>query len=116
MYPQADVPIVMLSLKSSYDAGEHIRLGQALAPLREEGVLIIGSGLTYHNMRGFGHAESTPIAQAFEAYLNKAIGQTDAGTRNEMLVRWERSEERRVGKECVSTCRSRWSPSHSKKK
>src|SRR3546814_19429505 len=52
MYPQADVPIVMLSLKSSYDAGEPLRLGQALAQLREEGVLIIGSGLTYHNKIG----------------------------------------------------------------
>lgn len=89
MYPQADIPIVMLSLKSSYDAGEHIMAGQALASLREEGVLIIGSGLTYHNMRGFRHAESTPIAQAFETYLSKAIGQADANRRNEMLVNWQ---------------------------
>jgi aromatic ring-opening dioxygenase catalytic subunit (LigB family) len=89
MYPKADVPIVMLSLKSSYDAQEHIRLGQALAPLRDEDVLIIGSGLTYHNMRGFRRVESTPVAEAFEAYLNKAVTQPDAGTRNDMLVRWE---------------------------
>jgi aromatic ring-opening dioxygenase catalytic subunit (LigB family) len=89
MYPEADVPIVMLSLKSSYDPEEHIRVGQALAPLRDEGVLIIGSGLTYHNMQGFRRAESTPIAEAFEAYLNTAIGQADASMRNEMLVRWE---------------------------
>ena len=89
MYPQADVPIVMLSLKSSYDAKEHIRIGQALAPLRDEGVLIIGSGLTYHNMRGFRRPESTPIAEAFEGYLNHAIGQADAAVRNDMLVRWE---------------------------
>lgn len=89
MYPEADVPVVMLSLKSSYDPGEHIRVGQALAPLRDEDVLIIGSGLTYHNMRGFRRAESTPIAEAFEAYLNTAIGQADASTRNQMLVRWE---------------------------
>jgi aromatic ring-opening dioxygenase catalytic subunit (LigB family) len=89
MYPQADVPVVMLSLKSSYDANEHIRIGQALAPLRDEGVLIIGSGLTYHNMQGFRRPESTPIAEAFEGYLNQAIGQADANVRNDMLVRWE---------------------------
>src|SRR3546814_13633716 len=35
-----------------------------------------------------------------------------AGLVNAILRRWQRSEERRVGKECVSTCRSRWSPSH----
>lgn len=89
MYPDADVPIVMLSLKSSYDPTEHIRAGQALIPLRDEGVLIVCSGLTYHNMRGFGRDESTPVAQAFEAYLDTAIAQTDANVRNDMLAHWE---------------------------
>lgn len=89
MYPDADVPVVMLSMKSNYDAAEHIRVGAALAPLRDEGVLIIGSGLTYHNMRGFGRDESTPVAAAFETYLNKAISNDSASGRNEMLVNWE---------------------------
>ncbi|RTZ47641.1 dioxygenase [Candidimonas sp. SYP-B2681] len=96
MYPEADVPVVMLSLKSSYDAAEHIRVGQALAPLRDEDVLIIGSGLTYHNMRGFRRPESTPIAQSFEAYLNTAIGQPDASIRNQMLVNWEKAANARL--------------------
>ena len=56
MYPNADMPIVLLSLKSSYDAAEHIKVGQAIASLRDEGILIVGSGLTYHNLRGFGRA------------------------------------------------------------
>jgi aromatic ring-opening dioxygenase catalytic subunit (LigB family) len=89
MYPDADVPIVLLSLKSSYNPEEHIRAGKALAPLRDEGVLIIGSGLTYHNMRGFGRDDATPVATAFEAYLNMAIGQADTSVRNDMLVQWE---------------------------
>ena len=89
MYPDADVPIVMLSLKSSYDPEEHIRIGQALAPLRDEGVLIIGSGLTYHNMRGFGRDESTQVAEAFERYLSDAIQQSDSKLRNAKLAQWE---------------------------
>lgn len=89
MYPNAEVPVVMLSLKSSYDPHEHIRAGQALQPLRDEGILIIGSGLTYHNMRGFGRDESTPIAEAFEKYLNNAVEQSDAEARNRMLETWE---------------------------
>jgi aromatic ring-opening dioxygenase catalytic subunit (LigB family) len=89
MYPDADVPVLMLSLKSGYDPVEHLRAGQALAPLRDEGVLIIGSGLTYHNMRGFGRSESAPVAQAFESYLNDAITQPDARLRNDKLVNWQ---------------------------
>ena len=50
-YPKADLPIVQVSLLASMDPAEHIRLGQALASLRDEGVLIIGSGMSYHNMR-----------------------------------------------------------------
>jgi len=88
MYPHADVPIVMLSLKRSYDAAEHIRLGQTLAPLRDEGVLIIGSGLSYHNMQGFGRRESTAVAEAFESYLNTAVT-ADPRRRNQMLIDWQ---------------------------
>ena len=89
MYPQAEVPVLMLSMKSGYDPAAHIRLGQALAPLRDEGVLILGSGLTYHNMRGFGRSESSAPAAAFEEWLNTAIGAPDAALRNAMLEGWE---------------------------
>jgi aromatic ring-opening dioxygenase catalytic subunit (LigB family) len=96
MYPQADVPVVLLSLKSSYDAAEHVRAGEAIARLRDEEVLIMGSGLTYHNMAGFGRASSTAPAQAFEDYLHRAIGQPDAATRNQMLVAWESAPAARL--------------------
>lgn len=95
MYPQAEVPVVMLSLKSGYDVQGHLRVGQALAPLRDEGVLIIGSGLTYHNMRGFGRDESTSIATAFQAYLDEAI-QANAAKRDNMLLQWETAPEARL--------------------
>ncbi|QYF93547.1 dioxygenase [Massilia sp. PAMC28688] len=95
MYPDADVPVVMLSLQSSYDPREHIRIGQALQPLREEGVLIIGSGLTYHNMRGFGRDDSGAVADAFERFLSHAIEQ-EAGTRNRLLEQWEQAPHARA--------------------
>lgn len=88
MYPEADVPIVMLSMKSGYDPDEHIRIGELLAPLRDEGVLIVGSGLTYHNMRGFNRATSTAVAESFEGYLHDAIAASHAQVRNERLVHW----------------------------
>jgi aromatic ring-opening dioxygenase catalytic subunit (LigB family) len=89
MYPQAEVPVVLLSLKNTLDAAEHIRVGRSLAPLREDGILIMGSGLTYHNMRGFGRRESTAVAAEFEAYLDAAITSPDPGRRDQLLIDWQ---------------------------
>jgi len=96
MYPAADVPVVMLSVKSTYDPEEHIRVGQALACLRDEGVLIMGSGLTYHNMSGMGRKTSAPVAEAFESYLGSAIAQSDWRVRNDLLIHWENAAGARL--------------------
>jgi aromatic ring-opening dioxygenase catalytic subunit (LigB family) len=69
-FPAADIPTVQLSLKSGLDPAEHLAIGRALAPLREEGVLIVGSGMSYHNMRGFGGAGLT-ASHAFDAWLRE---------------------------------------------
>lgn len=91
MYPEADIPVVLLSMKSSYDPLEHIKLGEALAPLRDEGILIIGSGLTYHNMRGFGRPASLESSVQFEQYLYEAISNNDPQQRNQALANWEQA-------------------------
>jgi aromatic ring-opening dioxygenase catalytic subunit (LigB family) len=96
MYPNADMPIVLLSLKSTYDPAEHIKVGQALASLRDEGILIVGSGLTYHNMRGFGRMESKPVSYDFEAYLNEAVSQPNAARRDAMLIDWQSAPSARL--------------------
>lgn len=91
MFPQANVPIVLLSLKSGYDPTEHIRVGQALEPLREEGVLIIGSGLTYHNMQGFRQQGGMQVSTVFEQYLHEAVTHPDPQERLCMLVEWQQA-------------------------
>jgi len=91
MYPEANIPIVLLSMKTTYNPFEHIKLGEALAPLRDEGVLIVGSGLTYHNMRGFGRPASLEPSVQFEQYLYEAISNPDPQLRNQALINWEQA-------------------------
>ena len=80
MYPQADIPVVALSVDPARTAEWHYRLGSALAPLREEGVLVIGSGGFSHNLRelDWQHADS-PMYPWVQAFTDALSGKLLAG-------------------------------------
>jgi aromatic ring-opening dioxygenase catalytic subunit (LigB family) len=94
MYPDADVPVVQLSLKAGYDPEAHLAAGRALAPLRDEGVLIVGSGLSFHNLRLLGPAGQEPSRQ-FDAWLDDAL-RSDPEFRTNALRTWDRAPSARV--------------------
>jgi 4,5-DOPA dioxygenase extradiol len=81
--PAADVPVVQLSLDARLPPSEHLAIGRALAPLRDEGVLIMGSGNVTHNLRHAfgawrrGDAETPEWARAFDEAVAGALGRHD---------------------------------------
>jgi aromatic ring-opening dioxygenase catalytic subunit (LigB family) len=86
-FPEARIPVVSLSLASSLDPALHLAAGRALAPLRDEGVLIVGSGMSFHNLRGYFKPETQERARAFDAWLTRAA-ESPAQERDPLLTGW----------------------------
>ena len=93
MYPEADIPCVQLSLTRTLDAQWHIDIGKALASLEYDNLLIIGSGMSFHNLQAFFASADQQAKQknlAFEAWLtsvmkDRAISELE---REQLLVEW----------------------------
>jgi aromatic ring-opening dioxygenase catalytic subunit (LigB family) len=98
IYPEADVPMVQLSLFASLDPGAHLKLGQALAPLRDDGVLIVGSGMSYHNNRAlFAQGpRANDDSLRFDDWLTEAVADPDAERRNAKLADWAQAPSARA--------------------
>ncbi|MFC1664175.1 DODA-type extradiol aromatic ring-opening family dioxygenase [Pseudomonadota bacterium] len=100
MYPQADIPCVQLSLVQSLDAETHLKIGKALSALREENILVIGSGFSFHNLRAF-RANAENLAHdkndAFEYWLIDTCTSENISSdeRNRRLADWEEAPHAR---------------------
>ena len=90
IYPAADIPITALSLRQDLDPAAHLAIGRALAPLRDEGVLIVGSGFSFHNLRLFMSSDPAIVAAAerFDDWLTAALENPDAAERARVLEQW----------------------------
>ena len=95
MYPEADVPVLQLSLHHSYDPALHLAAGRALAPLRDEGVLILGSGLSFHNLRLRGPGALEP-SRAFDGWLHDTLERLPPAERSARLLEWAKAPAARI--------------------
>jgi aromatic ring-opening dioxygenase catalytic subunit (LigB family) len=94
LYPDAQVPVVQLSLRAGYDPAAHLAAGRALAPLRDEGVLIVGSGLSYHNLRLFNTTGAT-ASREFDDWLYTALT-ASVDDRRAALEQWDQAPSARL--------------------
>ncbi|GGE05839.1 dioxygenase [Polymorphobacter glacialis] len=86
-FPDADIPLIEMSVDRDLDPALHVAAGRALAALRSDGVLILGSGMSFHNMRGYGDPRATAPSEEFDLWLTAAIAQPGPG-RAEALQGW----------------------------
>jgi aromatic ring-opening dioxygenase catalytic subunit (LigB family) len=93
VFPDAEIPVVQLSLKADMDPALHIAAGEALAPLRDEGVLIVGSGMSFHNMAAFMGRVHIPNLQqhaiVFDDWLKTTLTEKTGAERNDALAQWD---------------------------
>ncbi len=95
MFPDGDIPVVQLSLAKSLDPEVHLQAGKALESLRDEGVLIVGSGMSFHNMRGYGDPRFGPISDEFDGWLTHTV-EMPFPMRHQALVNWAQAPSARL--------------------
>jgi aromatic ring-opening dioxygenase catalytic subunit (LigB family) len=94
LFPEANIPVVQLSLHTTLDPAHHLQTGRALQALREEDVLIIGSGMSFHNMRAYGNPQYGPISDEFDDWLTHAV-QAEPQERDQLLAQWTQAPRAR---------------------
>lgn len=100
MYPDANIPCVQLSLVKSLDPGLHIQIGKALAPLRNENILVLGSGFSFHNIQAMMKPDSEQTDtenEAFEQWLIDTCTNPNMteDERTKKLIEWEHAPSAR---------------------
>lgn len=95
MFPAADIPVIQLSLRQDMDPAAHLAVGRALTALRDDNVLIIGSGMSFHNMRAYGDSRFSSISDEFDDWLTDAA-QSPAAEREALLQDWTAAPHARL--------------------
>lgn len=88
MYPEATMPLVQLALRSDFDPAAHIRVGELIAPLRDEGVMIVGSGFSFHDTMAMRNGTGATSSATFDRWLDDTLTGVSTAERRERVLRW----------------------------
>ncbi|MBV1836625.1 class III extradiol ring-cleavage dioxygenase [Acetobacter estunensis] len=96
-FPDADIPVVELSMDKNLDATRELQVGRALEALRSENILIVATGMTYHNLRHFmsGDPATDSLSYDFDRWLTTTI-EADPSVRDRNLCQWEQAPAARI--------------------
>lgn len=89
MAPDADIPVLAMALRRDLDPAAHLAAGHALAALRDEGVLLVGSGMSYHDLRGLFDPRLAGAAEPFDAWLTEVLTARGGAARDAALTDWQ---------------------------
>ncbi len=95
-FPEADIPILQLSLQTRLEPKFHMAVGKAIAALRAENVVIIGSGLSFHNLSALGDPRMDAPAAEFDRWLTRTLCEEPAEAREAGLAEWLKAPAARL--------------------
>jgi len=88
LYPEATMPLVQLALRSDLDPASHVRVGELLAPLRDEGVVIVGSGFSFHDTMAMRTGTGAASSATFDRWLGETLTGASPDERRERVISW----------------------------
>ena len=94
-FPDAGIPVVEMSVDRGLEPALHLAAGRALAPLRDRGILIVASGMSFHNMRGYRDPRFTKPSEGFDGWLTESVA-LPGDARAARLKKWEEAPAARL--------------------
>ncbi len=96
LYPEAEMPVVQLSILDDYGPADHLKVGELLKPLRDDGILIVGSGFSFHDTRGMRNGFGQEASAESDGWLDRVLVEASPEERHQALLQWTEAPSARL--------------------